>query len=460
MKRILIFILILVNIYPKNIREIGFGPTEDEAKKEALAFLSQAIVVDVESSFHDKTKIIEDKVESIKEREVYLKSNLPLLGVLFTSEYKGDEYRVEAVLSTESIEVYKNELKKIKTEIEKLNEILPTLVEEEQKVNVLRAVLNKIDNYNRYYSVYLFLSGDEEEYTFFNKIDYELQLKKFEKKYDNLDYAVFNTFENFPYKNIFIYPPTEENFDEVSEFGAIIKYKTEDFLIKNVSPLEEAEYILKGTYEIFDNNILVQYRLIDLDGNIAENYLFQLEDKAYMDYEVKGRSNNFNKLLKEGYIVSSDFNINLQTSLGKKDLLFKKGDTFSLLVKSNRAAYFYLAGHTFYKKKKFSYLVDFNKAAGNRKFVYYIGPDEINRWVDLGEFEILPPYGVETLQIFASTQDIVDDIPNTVFDFSSNLYMLDNNPSKNLENMRAIAKKNRQLDEVTESYIIFTTIEK
>ena len=50
-----------------------------------------------------------------------------------------------------------------------------------------------------------------------------------------------------------------------------------------------------------------------------------------------------------------------------------------------------------------------------RKFINYINQDDANKWLELGEFTIEPPYGVESLQIIACTADF-DTVPATTFD--------------------------------------------
>ncbi len=76
------------------------------------------------------------------------------------------------------------------------------------------------------------------------------------------------------------------------------------------------------------------------------------------------------------------------------------------------------------KKEKYSYLVNFTEEPGNGKFVHYVNGDEANRWVELGEFEVIPPLGVETLHMIASSSDLEGRVPVNYYDGSTGLYKI------------------------------------
>lgn len=456
MKGVLIYFILIFSIFSRNISQIGYGNTKEEAKKDALAFLSQTISVDVKSTFFDKAILTNEKYLEEKEKNIYLKSNLPLLGVLFNVSTLEDGFMVEAILTNESLEVYELELNRLKKEISSLKILYET---SKNKGNTLKEIIRNIENYNRYLLVYSFISDNYDYYDFLEVSSFKVQLKNIENNYSLLTDAVNSVFEMYDYNNIYVSPPSMVNSDIISPFGKVIQKNIEASLEDRLNSLDKASFFLRGTYEIFENIMLVDYKLYDLEGKIKETYIFNLEKEAYNKYEFD-TTNSFDKLLKDGYIVSNDFFIDIQSSRGKVDLLFTNKDSFELLVKSNRACYFYLLGHTFFDDIKYSYLVDFNEGVNNRKFVYYIDSDNINKWISLGEFIITKPYGVEALQIMASTSDIIDSIPKNYYDYSLGLYLLGENPNKNLDNVRAVAKKKRESSEVSESYFLFRTIEK
>ncbi len=457
MKGILIYFILVISIFSRNISQIAYGKTEEKAKQNALAFLSQSISVDVKSSFFDKEIVIDGKFLEEKEKNIYLKSNLPLLGVLFNISTLEDEFMVEAVLTNESLEVYELELKRLKGEIDSLKKLYK---ESKNKSNVLKEIIKNTENYNRYLLVYSFISDTYDYSDFLEVNSFKIQLKDLENRFSLLEEAISTTFkEMYDYNNIYVYPPSMVNSEIISPFGKVVQKSIENSLDERVSTTDTANFFLRGTYEVFDDIMLLDYKLYNNQGKIKETYAFILEKEAFETYDIEVH-NSFDKLLRDGYIVSNDFFIDIQSQRGKKDLLFTSEDSVELIIKSNRSCYFYLLGHTFLNDAEYTYLVDFNESIDNRKFVFYIGPDDINKWISLGEFVIMEPYGVEALQVFASTNDIIDSIPQNYYDYSLELYLLGENPSKNLEEVRAIAKKKRKNVEVTESYLLFRTIEK
>lgn len=456
MKRAFIFFLIITSIFSKNISQIALGKSEEEAKKDALAFLSQTISVDVKSSFFDKEIVVDGKYLEEKEKSIYLKSNLPLLGVLFNISTLEDEFMVEAILTNESLEVYQLEINRLEKEINSLKDLLES---SNNKSNILNEIIKNIENYNRYLLVYSFIADNYDYKEFLEVSPFKIKLKELENSYEQIEDAIRGTFEMYDYNNIYVYPPSMANSEIISPFGKRIQKSIEDYLDERLTNTEKASFFLRGTYETFEDSMLIDYKLYNNEGKIKESYSFTLEKEAYESYEI-ATDNSFDKLLRDGYIISNDFFIDIQSSRGKTDLLFTNEDSFELLIKSNRACYFYLLGHTFLDNIEYSYLIDFNESIDNRKFVYYIGPDSINKWISLGEFVVTKPYGVEALQIFASTNDIIDSIPKNYYDYGFNLYLLGENPGKSLDEVRAIAKKKRVNSEVSESYLLFRTIEK
>ena len=81
----------------------------------------------------------------------------------------------------------------------------------------------------------------------------------------------------------------------------------------------------------------------------------------------KPKSVNFSQLLHNGYVVSNEFRAELNTNLGKQDLLFTQGQDIELFVKLNSPGYFYIVSHN--TQDNTSYLMEINDATGKRAFV-------------------------------------------------------------------------------------------
>lgn len=50
--------------------------------------------------------------------------------------------------------------------------------------------------------------------------------------------------------------------------------------------------------------------------------------------------------------------------------------------------------------------------------------DEINRWLSIGEFDIVPPFGLETFQMIAAMKDPIVILPKNSFDPDTELYII------------------------------------
>jgi len=124
---------------------------------------------------------------------------------------------------------------------------------------------------------------------------------------------------------------------------------------------------------------------------------------------------------------------------------------------SYRSGYFYLVGHTKTRGVEKSYLLDLQDAPGNRKFINYVNADDANRWISLGEFEVQPPFGIESLQIIASSKDLVDAVPNTSFDGS--YYLISNNLKEGVALTRGLVKKKKKAEKLkpAEAVLMFST---
>ena len=93
-KVLLVFIVFLTISLDADISGVGFAQTNKQAKKEALADLSQVIKSEVRSSFVSKTKTKGRDASSSSESNIKISSNLPILGASFS--FTDRELEVEA----------------------------------------------------------------------------------------------------------------------------------------------------------------------------------------------------------------------------------------------------------------------------------------------------------------------------------------------------------------------------
>src|SRR5690606_25905350 len=132
--------------------------------------------------------------------------------------------------------------------------------------------------------------------------------------------------------------------------------------------------------------------------------------------EFKPKTSDLESLMKQGIVVGSDLRVELNTSVGKRNLLLRDGTSVKMMVKMNRSGYVYIVGNTFSGDDKFSYLIPFGEGSAKRDYVLFINADDANSWIEIGEFEVSEPYGTEIIQAYASNTDLVDALPEFYLD--------------------------------------------
>jgi len=406
----------------------GYGKTPDEARKEALAELGQNIRVEVKSSFLSLQTQRNKSLDEMKSKAIRLKSDLPILGVQFSELSARQGFMVDAVLTSASAPLYEKELQTLSVQIAKNLDSLKSATSAEIKGDLLRGVLTQVEQYYSLRIVAQFLHCENIPDISVTAEDISARLAELEKKADSLAFGAKILAKNITAKNIYVYPPTPRNSSEVTSFGSAVK----DHLaaqLKTVTHPDKAGAFLTGTYTLLKDGLELTCNLTDLNNKILASSVVFFTPDAYKSYQVEPVSLDFEKLMSEGHVVSGDFRVDIRTTQGKSDLLFKKGDSLKILVKMNKPGYFYLVSHNF-KKNNYSYIINFSEEQGNRKFVSYVDGDSANRWIELGDFEVVAPFGVETLQMVASTEDLVNSVPPTFFDRETGLYTISDSLSK------------------------------
>lgn len=420
---IILFILLICHpAIAQRLSGSGFGETKEAAKKEALSDLSQTIRVEVKSEFSSITSQKNQTVDELKTKAIHLKSELPILGVEFDELISKKGYLVEAVLHFSNVRLYESELRKIKGLIRKNVSNYNQSTTHAGKVALLATILTDIDQYYKYRIVAQLMHSRKIPEITVTAAEIKNRLKKLEKKADTISFGAKLLARDIQEKRIFVYPPTTTNSSEITQFGSAVKDHLSKYL-NTVSTPVAASYFLSGDYQILNNGIELTCRLLDPKGNTLKTAMTYFLPSAYKDYQIKPTTLDFEKLLTSGYIVSGDFKVDIKTEKGRRDLLYRGGDIMRLFVKMNKPGYFYFVIHNL-KNEKYSYIVNFTEEQSNRKFVYHINGDYVNKWIELGKFSVVPPFGVETLQLFASTNDIIEGVPPCFHDTTTGLYKL------------------------------------
>ncbi|MGE4518215.1 MAG: hypothetical protein AB7E04_01740 [Desulfobacteraceae bacterium] len=466
--KILTILLILFFIYSpllqaSEITGTGFGNNLSLAKKNALADLSQQILVQVDSSVTIHKRKTDSSVSSNVVQSLETRSSLPLIGVVFIEQPpENGNFKVYAKFGGQMAQTYKNAMNST-------NNLILRHFEEsksgstKERIKSLETVLTLMDSLAGYKAVGLWLGLDNMPELNFTKESVENELFRLTRKVDTIESAAeiiskkIITSDSLKNKKIFAYPPVPFSSDEITPFSKAFFTRLSGFMPIAGSP-DISDAVATGTYSITPDGIDLTYNAIDKSGNILESGFVKILPQAYKNYSPEPTLRDFASLVENGIIVSDRFNIDMTTSKGKKYLLFKEGETVNLFARMNQPGYFYILAHNL-KENKYSYLIDFYDSPGNEKFIFNVSPEMVNKWINIGEFEVVPPFGTEKIEIFGSTKYPVDAIPHTQLDKKTGLYKLNESPEEAVIKTRGLIRKNRieKKAETSEAFITITT---
>jgi len=449
-------------LFARDYTGTGICPTRSEARKEALADLSQAIHVEVVSEFSSVVTQTATTTDALNTKHLDISSRLPLFGVTLSVAPSGSEFKATAHLSPEALPLYTKELPVVRRKIAKALAKTDNARTHAEKIALLQEALTRLDRFQRLSLVARLLGGTVSAPPDITEGEIKTRIGQLEKKADSLDEGLKRMAKHFTEKGIYIFPPTTGSSREITPFASAVKDHLAVYVNTSASPASAA-CTLTGEYTVLDGGVELTCRLMDREQNTLRTAMAWFLPGATQGYRTQPETLDFEKLIASGMVVSSDFAVDIKTADGRSDLLYKPGETITLLIKMNRPGYFYLMSHAF-KGAPYTYLVELSDAPGNRKFVSYIGPDEAGKWVTLGDFEAVPPFGVETVQVYAATRDLEERVPHTFPDPATDLYKVGSpekegsRPSEAVVTTRGLMRKKNKGSAQAEASLTITTL--
>lgn len=432
--------------------------TEQQAKREALAALADSILVNVQS---ESSSYVEGSGKRLDELRISSRSDIPLIGVNINTAQVGKEVVVEARLeSSKSLALYAKKLNELLLEIGALDQRIAKAAGND-RYTLLTQAITVIEQYEKYRAVAQLLGETNFTAPPRSRNDTEAQLRALDKSAPSIELAAQLLAKGLKAEAVYIYPAVPHGSHEVTSFGRVVR----DRLAQRLTPVEspdKAQTFFKGEYEILDNSIHLIYRLLDTTGNTLETRVATLAPAAYKGLQVKPVSVDFDRLLHEGVAVSSDFRAQLTTNHGSEDVLFDEHEEVEVLVKLSRPGYFYVVGHVAKKRENYSYLLELEHADTDRRFIRYVNADDVNKWLDIGRFEATAPFGVESIQLMASSDDPINRLPSHPFNNKTELYVTASDAQQGITQTRALKPKRSEADKQyqAEAVLIFTTMAK
>ncbi len=449
---------------------IGRGPTEAEARSEALASLSAILYSQVSSIVESSKKESELAGVVIGQRSSFSEaikvlSDLPLLGVSLTVTRKASVYEAEAVLqASTSLVLYEGELQELARTITRAEANLPATLDSLTKEEQLDLLLGYYIQFEKLGYVARALGATRLPQLEGSRYSLELQKLQESQVIDSYEKAARSLTRAVNQEGVYVYPAKLNGSGGVTEFAEQLAYAMVEQMGSNsLSDAARARYFLFGTYTLKDGGkegLYVNYRLEDRGGNIITTTSEELLPSVYAGQQIVPVAYDFQKQLERGDAVVTDFSVDIRIN-GKKDYLsFHPGDDLTIEVRANSPCYLYVVGYVFNElDETFAYLFPLKLDAwGKEMFVYRVSGEEVNKWIIInptyrGEIlpiEIIEPYGVEMLQVYASTekeyQRFMERVPS--FRETKEYYIISDTPEEALALTRALNIK-KQSEQAT-----------
>jgi hypothetical protein len=456
--RVIIFLLLLLPFTANaaTVQMEARAATEAQAKREALAALADSIFLTVKS---ETASVIEGSGKAQQSVSIHASSDIPLIGIELKCDALAQDFICLARLdSGKSLALYVSKLTELSLELIALDARLAKTTGHDRYL-LLTQALTEIEQFEKYRAVAAMLGGSNFPTLVRNRADTEAQLRELESAVPSLELAAKLLSKNLHAEALFIQPAMPHASNEVTEFGRLLRDRLAQNLPTVASP-DLAQTFFKGDYEVLANQLHVIYRLVDANGNTLETRVATLAPAAYKNIAVKPTTQSFDQLLHDGVALNNDFRAQLTTNRGAENILFNDKDEVELLVKLNRPGYFYVVGHVSKKRENYSYLLELATATSDRRFVRYVNADDVNKWLSIGKFEASAPFGVESLQLIASSDDAINRLPSHEMDKKTELNLIARNAEKGIAKTRALKPKRSQSDTQyqTEAVLMFTTL--
>lgn len=402
--KVLSFLLLSLSLYASSFDFKAYGHTEREAKANALSELAGFLSVKVESDFSNYMDATGAKNIS---QQLHLSSNLPLGGARVSVQKIGNEYEAMASLDPAfSLRFYESTLKTLLSQIKDLAIKLPGQ-KGEAKEQTLELLNPLVIDYTKYHAVYKLLGGSELLEPSISSAEIASQLLSLSSEVDTLDMAIKHLTKDLKVSDVYIAPITPDSSHIPTPFSGVFQDKM-NAALRGVTYQSEAKELLSGRYRTDKDGMQLTLFLTNpLDGKTLNTRTIRLLPKAYKNFAYQSIDSEFDRAMASGTAVDSSFHASLTTNRGSSDLLFKANDEIKIGIKVNKPGYFYIVAHVKNPKEAMSYLLPiYDNTTGNERFIRYVPASEVNREISLGEFTVEPPYGIESLQLIASTMPI------------------------------------------------------
>lgn len=446
------------------IKATGSGASQGEARADALSSLSSTLYTQVKSSLEvdDRVVMADGKVMATASNffeRINVSTDLPILGATVQTTYDGNRltplYYAEAEMSSlVSLPLYEQELERLAHLINSVDltslDDGDSLLQERQ----LLALLGYHDQYERHAYVARALGTGEYPPLSHSRYTLELKIGALARVNDSYAKAAQSLVQGVDKSGVYVYPPKLDGRGSVTEFAEQLAWAMQDALgSRSTYNADRASYFMEGSYTLVNDGrggIIVSFRLEDGKGTVITTSMASLLPAVYEGQRFIPTAFDFQKQLERGEAVDTSFKAEIRIN-GKTDYLsFHRGDELVIEAKANQMCYFYIVGYVFNDTgERFAYLFPLKfDAVGKDMFVHRVSADQVGQWIIINPtwkgsvlpIEIIEPYGLEALQLYASTERDYQRFLETVPPFreTREYYVISEDPLEGLTLTRAL----------------------
>lgn len=444
---------------------LAYAPGQSAADRQALQQLERKLHQAIRENPSYCASPGAKYVVVCNQRKDYIvtRNYLPLLGIRFQRTEKTSVlHGAQVSLSrANSLAAYKEALENEKT-------ILENWQQQGEKVRGLQRAKLSSQNLHlqlaRYYQLAIVaaLLGDNRYLNTAFDLPGDGDSQQPVAKFDSIDDAVSYVSGEITVDPVYVYPPRPASSVEITPFGRQFQDKLRAKMAEVLADTPFGNYTLSGQYAEDNDSLLVTLQLYSDNFLLQERLQFHLAKTAVDQNQVEPVAPKFDQEFAGKQQPATDFRSEITTQLGSEDLLFRQGDTVKLYVRLTKPGYFYIVGHIARKQSQYSYLLDIVEGNGDDKFVMYVPPDKANQLIELGEFTVDAPFGVEYLQLMAATENPVHQLPPYHWDKKREYYVIEGSNGNALEGLNKVRglKKKRHKIHYHESQLVYTTAPK
>lgn len=451
----LVFTIFCISLCAQVLSAEGYGKAEESARNNALANLSQSLYVKVEAKLLESTEEANQKAFSRTLKEISAISSLPILGATYkTAPPKRNEYVSTVYLeAAKALPLYEDRLKAIIKRLSETKSFMNRSTDTSLRYERLMKAQVDLEDFDLHRFIYMALGGKTAYEAPMTQSEIETELHKLRSEFEDLSLALKLSSKDFEsFKGIYVLYPAVYPGNETTQLSRVIH----DYLLTNLSGVQNSEnatYYLRSNYEILESGIVLNLRLADKKGNTLKAAMLRLNPKAYSGYDFRPKTVDLAKQIEMGELISNKLQVQLSGLDGSRQLFYVKDQIVQLRIKSNLPVEYYIVAHAHTEEGVYSYL----PFGANQ--IKRISADQCNRWVELDEFRVTAPFGVETLQVIASTGSLANSIPTTKHDYRYELDKISDDPIKAVAYTRGLKPIAKEV-ETTETSLTITTSEK